>query len=260
MDKMIVSFENPDSLETWYSVNDGVMGGRSTGAFVGTKAGSLLFFGDLSLENNGGFASIRSRMESLDLSGSEGLLVRLKGDGRSYIMNLWGPRMGSATSYRASMPTKEGEVEEVFIPFSEFRLTSFGRRVRGPALDTSNIRSLGFTLSDKKEGPFKLEILSIQSVAGELAGPAPTVSASELILLAIERGVPLFNEGSPGGCRAVYELACQALLGLPEVPEAARKDLSNSLRQMRNSPDEAERAWILRYALDRTLVELNQSS
>ncbi|MEX0322758.1 MAG: CIA30 family protein [Puniceicoccaceae bacterium] len=162
--KMIVSFEYPESLNDWYSVNDGVMGGRSKGSFTSTSSGGLLFFGDLSLENNGGFASIRSRMEPLNLSDAKGLLVRARGDGRTYTMNLWGPRMGTATSYRASMPTNGGEIEEIFIPFSEFRLTSYGRLIRGQPLNTADIRSIGFTISDKNEGPFKLEILSIQAV------------------------------------------------------------------------------------------------
>lgn len=257
---MIVSSENPESVQSWYSVNDGVMGGRSKGSFTVTERGTLLFFGDLSLENNGGFASIRSRMEPLDLSDEEGLRVRIRGDGRTYTLNLWGPRMGSATSYRASMPTGSDGIEEIVIPFSNFQLTSYGREVRGQPLDTADIRSIGFTISDKNEGPFQLEIVSIQSVSGDTTGPTSARSADSLILLAIERGVPLFNEGSPAGCRAVYELACEALLGLPDVPEDSREDLAIALVQMRQAQDEADRAWILRYALDRTLVKLRQDS
>ena len=85
-------------------------------------------------------------------------------------------------------------------------------------------------------------------------------SAESLILLAIERGVPLFNEGSIAGCRAVYEVSCEALLRLPEVSDDSRRDISNALQQMRESKDETKRAWILRYALDRTLLQLQQTS
>ena len=64
------------------------MGGRSSGTIERTAEGTLRFEGSLSLENNGGFASFRSgRLDRLDwdLDGSEGLEIRVKGDGRTYI-------------------------------------------------------------------------------------------------------------------------------------------------------------------------------
>jgi len=39
-------------------VNDGVMGGVSDGRFRVTERQTLEFYGTLSLENNGGFASV----------------------------------------------------------------------------------------------------------------------------------------------------------------------------------------------------------
>lgn len=166
-EQMIISFEEEHSVENWFSVNDGVMGGVSRGGFIRTKHGTLLFSGHLSLANNGGFASIRNSQPSANLEESTGLLVTVRGDGRSYWLDLREDRQRMASSYRAPLPTSGQGFEEIFVPFSSFQLTSFGRPVRGKALDPSRVRSVGFTLSDKKEGPFQLEIKSIRSVSGK---------------------------------------------------------------------------------------------
>ncbi|MHC4830738.1 MAG: CIA30 family protein, partial [Planctomycetota bacterium] len=63
----------------WQTVNDGVMGGRSRGGPQVTDQGTLLFAGEISLENNGGFSSVRTRPKSLALKGYDGLSLRLKG-------------------------------------------------------------------------------------------------------------------------------------------------------------------------------------
>jgi len=53
-----------------------------------TDQGTLEFKGIVSLENNGGFASIRSGTANYDLSDFEGLLIRVRGDGHRYAFNL----------------------------------------------------------------------------------------------------------------------------------------------------------------------------
>lgn len=48
-----------ESAEEWIVVNDGVMGGVSRSAFVDSESGYASFQGVMSLDNNGGFASVR---------------------------------------------------------------------------------------------------------------------------------------------------------------------------------------------------------
>ena len=72
--------------ESWRAVNDGVMGGVSSGRMVATPDG-LRFEGMLSLENNGGFASVR-RLVNDDLSRADRVRIEVRGDGRSYQFRL----------------------------------------------------------------------------------------------------------------------------------------------------------------------------
>lgn len=156
--QVLFKFEEADAAKQWQSVNDGVMGGRSEGQFRMTSDKTMEFFGTLSLENNGGFASVRTRPSKLDLQKGDILVARIRGDGRKYNFNLYVPRRLTAFSYRAEFESKKNEWIEVEIPLEEFEATSFGRVVRNQPLDPSEVSGLGILLGDKKAGPFKLEV------------------------------------------------------------------------------------------------------
>ena len=157
--KVLFEFTGADAAKQWQAVNDGVMGGVSEGRFKITDAKTLEFFGNLSLENNGGFASVRTRAKQLGLEQGDTLVIKARGDGREYTLNLYVPRPLVACSYRATMPTKKGEWIEVKLPLDKFEATSFGRPVRDAGrVDPKEVNALGFLLGDKKAGPFKLEI------------------------------------------------------------------------------------------------------
>jgi len=166
--RTLFDFTKPDAAQAWQPVNDGVMGGVSDGRFKITDQGTMEFFGTLSLENNGGFASVRSRRSNLGLKPDDTLLIRLRGDGREYLLNLYVPTLQIAYSYRAAIPTKAGEWIEVKIPLKDCYATSFGQKVAnaGP-VDASKVNSLGFMLSDKKAGPFKVEVAWVKVVEGK---------------------------------------------------------------------------------------------
>lgn len=157
--KVLFDFTGADAAKEWQTINDGVMGGVSEGKFKITDKKTLEFYGTLSLENNGGFASVRTKAKKLGLEKGDALLVRLRGDGREYSMNLHVPRPLTAFSYRATVQTKKDEWIEVKLPLDKFVATSFGRPVKdaGPVAP-QEINGLGFLLGDKKAGPFKMEV------------------------------------------------------------------------------------------------------
>ena len=152
-------FRKPEAAKLWQPVNDGVMGGVSDGRFRITEQGTMEFYGTLSLENNGGFASVRSRPKKLGLEDGEAIVARVRGDGRQYYLNLRASTRRIAFSYRASFQSKKGKWQEVKVPLNKFQATSFGRPVRDAApVDPREVSSIGFLLADKKAGPFKLEV------------------------------------------------------------------------------------------------------
>jgi monofunctional biosynthetic peptidoglycan transglycosylase len=152
-------FASPDAAAGWQAVNDGVMGGVSDGRFRITERQTLEFYGTLSLENNGGFASVRSRPRALGLQAGDSLVARVRGDGREYQLNLYTAERMMAFSYRAAVNTRAGEWIEVRIPLDRFEATSFGRVIReaGP-VDPRSVTSIGFLLAEKSPGPFALEV------------------------------------------------------------------------------------------------------
>jgi NADH dehydrogenase [ubiquinone] 1 alpha subcomplex assembly factor 1 len=157
--QVLFDFSETVADRQWQTVNDSVMVGRSDGLFRVADSGTMEFFGRLSLENNGGFASVRSRPSKLALQKGDSLLMRVRGDGRRYTFNLYVPNGRTAFSYRVEFQTRKDEWIEVRVPLKDFIATSFGRVVNnaGP-VNPQRVNSIGFLLSDKKAGPFKLDV------------------------------------------------------------------------------------------------------
>ncbi|MHC5113708.1 MAG: heme-binding protein [Planctomycetota bacterium] len=83
--------------------------------------------------------------------------------------------------------------------------------------------------------------------------PEPSHSPSELIELAVERGAPMYNDGQPAACAAIYEVTVTSLLALgpDRLDDSSRDALAEALRTAATQPDVRERAWTLRRAMDR---------
>jgi uncharacterized surface protein with fasciclin (FAS1) repeats len=188
------NLEFDSGTKGWQTVLDGVMGGRSTGRIAAGEGGTLRFTGELSLENNGGFSQIRTAVPEGTFAGATGLVLRVKGDGRTYQCDIRSSRLRlMAGGYQKDFTTKSGEWIEVEIPFDQCVANSFGQRVRNaPELDPASIESVGITLGDKREGPFAIEVDWIRpmgaaaaepSSAGSLAAVATKANLTTLLAL-----------------------------------------------------------------------------
>jgi len=163
--QVLHQFTGADGAKEWQTVNDGVMGGVSEGKFKITDTKTMEFFGTLSLENNGGFASVRTKAKKLGLEKGDTLVARVRGDGREYSFNLYLAKPLMAFSYRAAVQTKKDEWIEVKLPLDKFEAASFGRLVKDAgAVKPEEVNALGFLLGDKKAGAFKLEVEWIKVV------------------------------------------------------------------------------------------------
>lgn len=148
-----------DHAVAWNLVNDGVMGGVSHSSIERTADGTGRFHGDLSLEYNGGFASVRADIDPVDPAAADGLEVRVRGDGRTYQLRLRTNSRFDGVAYRAFFATEAGEWTTERIAFDDFEPSYRGRIVpEAGMLDPARIRQLGFLLADKRAGRFELEI------------------------------------------------------------------------------------------------------
>ncbi len=146
----------------WPAINDGVMGGVSSGAMT-VEDGFVAFRGRVSFENNGGFASLRSEPGAYDLSGFEGLVLEVRGDGKTYGVRVRTSDSWRATSYQAKIEPPAGTWAEIAIPFDCFVPVYRGRVVPDhPALDPGAIRTFGLMIA-RQEGPFRLDIAWIKA-------------------------------------------------------------------------------------------------
>jgi len=150
---------------SWQIVNDGVMGGLSKGNVEHTSENIMHFWGILSLDNNGGFSTVRSRGVNFDLSNDLGLLLLVKGDGRTYEARLDSTAKfrGNPISFSGKFKTKKDQWIQVKVPFEGFVASWRGRQFPDEVLDTSAIQRVSILLADKKSGPFDLEIQWIRT-------------------------------------------------------------------------------------------------
>ena len=157
--ELVYDFKGQDSTASWVRVNDGVMGGLSQSNLTLTPEGTAVFAGTLSLENHGGFASVRTYPYDFGLGEYEGLAFRVRGDGRGYKLRLRGDDRLDGPAYEADFETVADTWMTVQIPFADLRPTFRGRRLLNrPALEGAAVRQIGFMIADRQEGPFRLEI------------------------------------------------------------------------------------------------------
>ncbi len=82
------------------------------------------------------------------------------------------------------------------------------------------------------------------------------LNAADIIRLAINRGVPLYNHGQKAACAAIYEVAATSLVSMTSVPAQAKRPLISALREIKDTRDSGKQAWILRDGLDSALAQL----
>ena len=157
---MLVEFPDADSVAGWSIQNDTVMGGVSNSRTEWVD-GQLIFAGDLSLDNNGGFCSMRSPV-SADFgalaAGATALTLTATGDDQVYLVQVRTDR-----DLFVQRITVAGGTEDTYVlPFADFTATDFMLDAITPLepLDPGSILQIAVYILDKQEGPFRLAIRS----------------------------------------------------------------------------------------------------
>ena len=234
---------------SWYPVHDTVMGGRSQGGVRLSDKG-MSFEGYLSLENNGGFASIRSRDVPDVLTQAQGLKMRVIGDGRTYLATIRMKDYNRMLYLRVPFQTTEGKEEEIMLPFASFQVFAYGRttpQVPSILCSDSAIQSVGFMLADKNQGDFSLNVVSMETYGDRPRPPSINDSQQKQIEQAIQIGVPLYNRGDVEGCARTYE---DVLIAIQE------KEQSTWIRELlAHTPSDYDaQAWWFRHMLNQLVT------
>ena len=159
-----ISFDAPGTVTDWLAINDAVMGGLSTGRFSYDPVGHAVFEGEVSLERNGGFASVRGARIALGSPGTLGYALSVMGDGKRYKMNLRTEDTFDGVNYQAEFQPQAGQWIEVRVPLSAFVPNFRGRPVPGaPPLNPALVRQVGLMIAGKQAGPFRLCVRRISA-------------------------------------------------------------------------------------------------
>jgi hypothetical protein len=161
---VLYDFADQSDVSDWFNQNDTVMGGVSDSASTWVD-GQLVFSGNLSLDNNGGFTStfgpINDQLPTLML-GAKAIVVTARGDGKTYLMQI---RNYDNTRYIQRFTTVADVEQDYVLPLADFESVDWRLSVIPDAapIDTATIGQLGFYLLDKQVGPFEIAISSIRA-------------------------------------------------------------------------------------------------
>ena len=162
MSKVLFDFTNPDAANAWHAIDDRVMGGISHSTLRHDPAGHAVFEGIVSLERNGGFASVRSSPGERGQTGATACLIELRGDKKQFKLSLLTDDGFDSLNYQASFTPAGDDWRSLHLPLADFRATLRGREVPdAPPLDPARIRQVGLMIAARQVGAFALDIRRI---------------------------------------------------------------------------------------------------
>ena len=140
-------------------MDDVVMGGRSDGSFYIDEHNRGIFQGIVSLENNGGFSSVRHSL-NVKVGNQTNVKITLKGDGKNYQFRIKS-NPNDRHSYISEFQTT-GKRQEIVIPLSSMYAAFRGRKLEIPTFNSDQISEIAFLIGNKKSEKFRLEISKIE--------------------------------------------------------------------------------------------------
>lgn len=138
----LFDFTDPSAASAWHAIDDSVMGGISRSTLRHDPAGHAVFEGTVSLERNGGFASVRSSPGERGLAGAKACLIELRGDNKQFKLSLLTDDGFDSLNYQASFVPKGTDWQTLQLPLADFRC--WRRSIQVPlaagALQTRSVR------------------------------------------------------------------------------------------------------------------------
>lgn len=156
----IYNFNKESSKADWRIIDDGVMGGISQGEFLIDSDGNGVFQGTISLENNGGFSSVRYQFDKIKTSKDSKVVIKLKGDEKQYQFRIK-DKYNSYYSYITTFETS-GEWETIEIKLTDLYPSFRGQKLNLPNFNSDSFEEIVFLIGNKKNESFKLVLDKIE--------------------------------------------------------------------------------------------------
>lgn len=154
--KIIYDFTPKSGNDDWIILNDGVMGGLSNSSITINEQGIGIFSGEVKLENNGGFASIRHKTKTKNVKNYSKISIKLKGDKKNYQLRLK-KQSNDYYSYVKYFSTS-GNWETITLNLNDLEPSFRGRKLSMKNFESDIIEELSILIANKKREKFKLEI------------------------------------------------------------------------------------------------------
>lgn len=157
---ILFDFSSTSDWSVWEIENDVVMGGISTSQLTRSEEGYAVFTGKVSLENNGGFASMQYHFPPKNITGYTKAVIRLKGDGKDYQFRIKAD-LKERADYIYTFKTT-GEWETIEIQLSEMEPSYRGNKLNQPNFNADQIQEARFMIGNGKAEKFRLEVDKIE--------------------------------------------------------------------------------------------------
>lgn len=157
---LLFDFSSSSDWSGWEIQNDVVMGGKSSSDLSRSKEGNAVFTGDVSLRNNGGFASVQYHFTSKDIRGYAKAVIRLKGDGKQYQFRIKAS-LNERAAYIYTFKTS-GEWQTIEIPLNKMEPSYRGNKLDQPNFKANEMQEIRFLIGNGKAENFRLEIDKIE--------------------------------------------------------------------------------------------------
>ncbi|WP_084443060.1 CIA30 family protein [Tenacibaculum soleae] len=159
MNDEIIIFDKNSSNQNWYITNDDVMGGVSNSSMKLDEEKKMIFSGNVSLDNNGGFAMTRLPVNINFNTKKTKVVLKLKGDGKKYQFRIKAKnnqRFWYIQSFQTSKST-----EEIELPLNKFYASFRGYKLNVDNFSATTITEIAILIGNKKNENFKLSIEKI---------------------------------------------------------------------------------------------------
>ncbi|SEB44242.1 Complex I intermediate-associated protein 30 (CIA30) [Tenacibaculum sp. MAR_2009_124] len=157
--EIVICDFSKNNFYNWKVINDDVMGGISTSSMKVNSNGQGVFSGEVSTENNGGFAMTRLKTAVEISNKNKRIVLHVKGDGKEYqfrIKSQAGARYWYVQSFKTT--TEEQKIE---LNLKDFYPSFRGYKLNKENFNSDKIEEIAILIGNKKNENFQLKITKI---------------------------------------------------------------------------------------------------